>query len=121
MVCQVKTLSSSCFGCCQYYDLYCNLLSSIKYDIAYRPFINIVCVKSEVNSSQCGKAQVSSLPSVLFQHSPVDYGMAFQTTKIKADLKKLTPAPDRPRIFMSNKTSKVVVVFPNGEVVEGRF
>lgn len=44
--------------------------------------------------------------------------MAFQTTKVKGDLQKLTPAPDRPRIFMSNKTSKVVVVFPNGDVVE---
>ena len=43
--------------------------------------------------------------------------MAFQTKKV--DMKNLTPAPDRPRIFMSNKTSKVVVVFPNGEVVEG--
>lgn len=48
------------------------------------------------------------------------HGMAFHSSKVKADLKKLTPAPDRPRIFMSNKTSKVVVVFPNGDVVEGR-
>ncbi|KAK3601323.1 hypothetical protein CHS0354_011925 [Potamilus streckersoni] len=31
---------------------------------------------------------------------------------------KLAAIPDRPRIFMSNKTSKVVVVFPNGEIVE---
>lgn len=49
-----------------------------------------------------------------------DHGMAFQSSKVKADLKKLVPAADRPRIFMSNKTSKVVVVFPNGDVVEGR-
>lgn len=49
-----------------------------------------------------------------------DHGMAFQSSKVKADLKKLVPVPDRPRIFMSNKTSKVVVVFPNGDVVEGR-
>ena len=47
--------------------------------------------------------------------------MAFQTSKVKMDLKNLTPAPDRPRIFMSSKTSKVVVVFPNGEVVEGEW
>ncbi|XP_052235980.1 dual specificity calcium/calmodulin-dependent 3',5'-cyclic nucleotide phosphodiesterase 1A-like isoform X4 [Dreissena polymorpha] len=50
--------------------------------------------------------------------APSYNGMAFQATKINADLKKLTPAPDRPRIFMSNKSSKVVVVFPNGDVVE---
>ncbi|KAL8565535.1 hypothetical protein ACOMHN_049511 [Nucella lapillus] len=35
------------------------------------------------------------------------------------------PPPDtgggeRPRIYMSNKTHKVVVVFPNGDVVEGK-
>ncbi|XP_067687849.1 dual specificity calcium/calmodulin-dependent 3',5'-cyclic nucleotide phosphodiesterase 1A-like isoform X8 [Haliotis asinina] len=30
----------------------------------------------------------------------------------------LKPRPDRPRIYMSSKTHKVVVVFPNGEVVE---
>lgn len=47
-----------------------------------------------------------------------DIKMAFQTKKV--DVKNLMPAPDRPRIFMSNKTSKVVVVFPNGEVVEGK-
>ena len=50
-----------------------------------------------------------------------DVKMAFQVNKVKTDVKNLTPAPDRPRIFMSNKTSKVVVVFPNGEVVEGKF
>lgn len=49
-----------------------------------------------------------------------DVKMAFQANKVKMDVKNLTPAPDRPRIFMSNKTSKVVVVFPNGEVVEGK-
>lgn len=53
-------------------------------------------------------------------HNQEGHGMAFHSSKVKADLKKLTPAPDRPRIFMSNKTSKVVVVFPNGDVVEGR-
>ncbi|XP_041373982.1 calcium/calmodulin-dependent 3',5'-cyclic nucleotide phosphodiesterase 1A-like isoform X2 [Gigantopelta aegis] len=31
---------------------------------------------------------------------------------------ELKPRPDRPRIYMSSKTHKVVVVFPNGEVVE---
>lgn len=50
-----------------------------------------------------------------------DIKMAFQTNKVKVDVKNLAPAPDRPRIFMSNKSSKVVVVFPNGEVVEGKF
>lgn len=29
-------------------------------------------------------------------------------------------AGERPRIYMSNRTHKVVVVFPNGEVVEGK-
>lgn len=37
----------------------------------------------------------------------------------KAKEPKLGAAGDRPRIYMSNKTHKVVVVFPNGEVVEG--
>ena len=54
-------------------------------------------------------------------HDAGDVKMAFQVNKVKTDAKNLTPAPDRPRIFMSNKTSKVVVVFPNGEVVEGKF
>lgn len=27
---------------------------------------------------------------------------------------------ERPRIYMSSRTHKVVVVFPNGEVVEGK-
>lgn len=35
------------------------------------------------------------------------------------DLSKLKPAPDRPRLFMS-KSGKVVIVFPNGEIVEGK-
>lgn len=35
------------------------------------------------------------------------------------DLSKLKPVPDRPRIFMSSKSGKVVIVFPNGEIVEG--
>lgn len=34
---------------------------------------------------------------------------------------KFKPAPDHPRIFMSGKSSKVVIVFPNGEIVEGKF
>ncbi|XP_033727876.1 calcium/calmodulin-dependent 3',5'-cyclic nucleotide phosphodiesterase 1A-like isoform X2 [Pecten maximus] len=34
------------------------------------------------------------------------------------DLAKLKPVPDRPRIFMSSKSGKVVIVFPNGEIVE---
>ncbi|KAK3083212.1 hypothetical protein FSP39_016877 [Pinctada imbricata] len=34
------------------------------------------------------------------------------------DAAKFKPAPDRPRIFMS-KAGKVVIVFPNGEIVEG--
>ena len=36
------------------------------------------------------------------------------------DAAKFKPAPDRPRIFMS-KSGKVVIVFPNGEIVEGEF
>ena len=41
-------------------------------------------------------------------------------SKIK-DLKSAPPEAcgDKPRIYMSSKTSRVVVVFPNGEMVEG--
>lgn len=38
-------------------------------------------------------------------------------TDSSMDLTKLKPAPDRPRLFMS-KSGKVVIVFPNGEIVE---
>lgn len=40
-------------------------------------------------------------------------------TDSSMDLTKLKPAPDRPRLFMS-KSGKVVIVFPNGEIVEGK-
>jgi hypothetical protein len=41
-------------------------------------------------------------------------------TDSSMDLTKLKPAPDRPRLFMS-KSGKVVIVFPNGEIVEGKY
>lgn len=34
-----------------------------------------------------------------------------------AELKNNT---NRPKIYMSSKTHKVVIVFPNGEIVEGK-
>ena len=81
-------------------------------------------VSSITQNHDVGKTGVSpscqnSLSNIisLLTIPSLDIKMAFQTKKV--DMKNLTPAPDRPRIFMSNKTSKVVVVFPNGEVVEG--
>ena len=68
-------------------------------------------------SPSCCRNSHSNIRNLLKLLS-LDIKMAFQTKKV--DMKNLTPAPDRPRIFMSNKTSKVVVVFPNGEVVEGK-
>ncbi|GFO32414.1 hypothetical protein PoB_005891900 [Plakobranchus ocellatus] len=38
----------------------------------------------------------------------------------RKDLQAALPTGDRPRIYMSNKTHNVVVVFPNGEIVEGK-
>jgi hypothetical protein len=78
-----------------------------------------------VNKRKINKSEVLYVKSLIETSGKLlkninGHGMAFQATKVKIDSKKLTPAPDRPRIFMSNKTSKVVVVFPNGDVVEGR-
>ena len=39
---------------------------------------------------------------------------------VSIDIAKIKPSPDRPRIFMANRSGKVVIVFPNGEIVEGR-
>ena len=56
-------------------------------------------------------------------------GYAHVTDMDLSKLKDLKSAPagaqeaavgDRPRIYMSSKTQRVVVVFPNGEVVEGK-
>lgn len=116
MVCQFEPYSSVS-GRKQYYGIFYELSSSKENDLKCR---QTSCVRVKLGSTilQCPCKQNSTLPRDT--ETAVGYGMAFQASKIKADLKKLTPAPDRPRIFMSNKTSKVVVVFPNGEVVEGR-
>ncbi|XP_056010971.1 dual specificity calcium/calmodulin-dependent 3',5'-cyclic nucleotide phosphodiesterase 1A-like isoform X17 [Ostrea edulis] len=43
--------------------------------------------------------------------------LTIQKVKEEMDLAKFKPDPERPRIFMS-KNGKVVIVFPNGEIVE---
>lgn len=43
--------------------------------------------------------------------------LSVQKVKEEMDLAKFKPDPERPRIFMS-KNGKVVIVFPNGEIVE---
>lgn len=45
--------------------------------------------------------------------------LSVQKVKEEMDLAKFKPDPERPRIFMS-KNGKVVIVFPNGEIVEGK-
>jgi len=87
-----------------------------KHQITSKPLLRTK-VKVEIPSLRSSSGSELKAKKGLLEYG----GMAFQATKVNADLTKLTPAPDRPRIFMSNKTSKVVVVFPNGDVVEGLY
>jgi hypothetical protein len=67
--------------------------------------------------------------SLLFQQYPLNLAgnycdlkhgkLTIQKVKEEMDLAKFKPDPERPRIFMS-KNGKVVIVFPNGEIVEGK-
>ncbi|XP_061164406.1 dual specificity calcium/calmodulin-dependent 3',5'-cyclic nucleotide phosphodiesterase 1A-like isoform X4 [Saccostrea echinata] len=57
-------------------------------------------------------------PNLAGKYTDLNYGkLTLQKVKKEMDLAKFKPDPERPRIFMS-KNGKVVIVFPNGEIVE---
>lgn len=59
-------------------------------------------------------------PNLAGNYCDLKHGkFTIQKVKEEMDLAKFKPDPERPRIFMS-KNGKVVIVFPNGEIVEGK-
>nr|XP_034303432.1 calcium/calmodulin-dependent 3',5'-cyclic nucleotide phosphodiesterase 1A isoform X16 [Crassostrea gigas] len=57
-------------------------------------------------------------PNLAGNYCDIRHGkLSIQKVKEEMDLAKFKPDPERPRIFMS-KNGKVVIVFPNGEIVE---
>lgn len=57
-------------------------------------------------------------PNLAGNYCDIRHGkLSVQKVKEEMDLAKFKPDPERPRIFMS-KNGKVVIVFPNGEIVE---
>ena len=103
----------------QYYGIICELLSSVKNDLNHCEITS----KSETSVTlgsnlyhQFACDHNSKLPSKS-GNSQVDYGMASRTSKNKVDM---TPNPDRYRIFQYHRKKNMLVVFPDGEVVEGR-
>lgn len=59
-------------------------------------------------------------PNLAGNYCDIRHGkLSVQKVKEEMDLAKFKPDPERPRIFMS-KNGKVVIVFPNGEIVEGK-
>lgn len=113
MVCQLETYITT-NRLSQYYGIYGELFSSVKNDLKFgRPSHASVEIGSLCPQCTC---DYRSKPWHLVYRQE-EYGMASRTSKNKVDM---TPVPDRYRIFQYHRKKNMLVVFPDGEVVEGR-